>query len=113
LPFFGQNLRTGTDAKFQDPHISGYNIPERLTTVDVTTRSSVFPTSVFCPLIPPREVLRSNLVPYRQYQRTTTTTSLVEKIGLLNCQRFVGGSRVNVFHNWAHHEQPTFKAVAM
>jgi len=42
--------------------------------VDVTTGSSVFPTSLFYQLIPPREVLQSNLVPYRQYQRTTTTT---------------------------------------
>ena len=42
--------------------------------MDVTTGSSVFPTSLFYQLIPPREVLRNNLAPYRQYQRTTTIT---------------------------------------
>jgi len=40
--------------------------------VDVTTGSSVFSTLLFHQLIPPREVLRSNLAPDRQYQRTTT-----------------------------------------
>jgi len=40
----------------------------------VTTGSSVFSTLLFHQLIPPREVLRSNLAPDRQYQRTTTTT---------------------------------------
>jgi len=39
----------------------------------VTTGSSVFSTLLFHQLIPPREVLRSNLAPDRQYQRTTTT----------------------------------------
>jgi len=33
----------------------------------------VFSTLLFHQLIPPREVLRSNLAPDRQYQRTTTT----------------------------------------
>jgi len=41
----------------------------------VTTGSSVFSTLLFHQLIPPREVLRSNLAPDRQYQRTTTTTT--------------------------------------
>jgi len=40
----------------------------------VTTGSSVFSTLLFHQLIPPREVLRSNLAPDRQYQRTTTTS---------------------------------------
>jgi len=39
----------------------------------VTTGSSVFSTLLFHQLIPPREILRSNLAPDRQYQRTTTT----------------------------------------
>ena len=46
--------------------------------MDVTTGSSVFPTSLFYQLIPPREALRSNLAPDRQYQTTTTTTILIE-----------------------------------
>jgi len=54
------------------PPTDSYNLPERFTTVDVTTGSSVFPTSLFYQLIPPREVLRSNRAPYRQYQRRTT-----------------------------------------
>ena len=55
--------------------------------MDVTTGSSVFPTLLFYQLIPPREVLfytvvlRSNLAPDRQYQRTTTTTSLLSRTG--------------------------------
>jgi len=53
--------------------------------VDVTTGSSVFPTSLFYQLIPPREVLRSNLAPYRQYQRTTTT-SAVDIKSLKSCK---------------------------
>jgi len=40
----------------------------------VTTGSSVFSTLLFHQLIPPREILRSNLAPDRQYQTTTTTT---------------------------------------
>jgi len=43
----------------------------------VTTGSSVFSTLLFHQLIPPREVLRSNLAPDRQYQRTTTTKFLM------------------------------------
>jgi len=41
--------------------------------VDVTTGSSVFSTLLFHQMIPPREILRSNLAPDRQYQTTTTT----------------------------------------
>jgi len=36
----------------------------------------VFSTLLFHQLIPPREILRSNLAPDRQYQTTTTTTFL-------------------------------------
>jgi len=46
----------------------------------VTTGSSVFSTLLFHQLIPPREILRSNLAPDRQYQRTTTTILLITEL---------------------------------
>jgi len=49
----------------------------------VTTGSSVFSTLLFHQLIPPREVLRSNLAPDRQYQRTTTTSTEVDCTDIL------------------------------
>jgi len=46
----------------------------------VTTGSSVFPISLFYQLIPPREVLRSNLAPYnRQYQEENNNKDALRK----------------------------------
>ena len=53
--------------------------------MDVTTGSSVFSTLLFHQLIPPREVLRSNLAPDRQYQRTTKTIKYSEiRLSIIN-----------------------------
>jgi len=70
----------------------------RFTTVDVTTGSSVFSTLLFHQLIPPREVLRSNLAPDRQYRRTTTTTWFcIKKSKVAICPRFSG--TVSIFND--------------
>jgi len=54
--------------------------PESSTTADITSGFSWFPTWLFCQLISPRGLRRSDLAPYRQYQRTTTTTGLVHRL---------------------------------